>query len=129
MARILVVDDVLDTREALAKFLRVLGHEVETAGLGLEALCMIRDRPHYDLLIVDYLMPGMDGRELIRQVRAQQGVGTPPAIAITGELEELPPGPPLIETKHVLHKPFSDGELIAAVNDVLSHQKGGTDDP
>ena len=71
MARILVVDDEEGVREFLAEALEDDGHVVTRAGDGREAAETIRAQA-FDLLITDLKMPGLDGMELLRLVRAEQ---------------------------------------------------------
>lgn len=82
--RVLVVDDEADGRELIAHVLQALEAEVYTVGCAKEALDMLeRHRPH--VLVSDIGMPGHDGYELIRNVRAldaESGGGTP-AVALT----------------------------------------------
>jgi CheY-like chemotaxis protein len=81
---VLVVDDEVDTRELFRVGLQHCGAEVSTAGSVREALAAIEEsRP--DLLISDIGMPGEDGYELIRRVRALPAAsgGKIPAIALT----------------------------------------------
>jgi PAS domain S-box-containing protein len=82
--RVLVVDDEFDTREFLSVALRQCGAEVSTAGSAREGLAAIVER-RPDLLISDIGMPGEDGYELIRKVRALGAGrgGKIPAIALT----------------------------------------------
>ena len=71
MAVILTVDDESGIREFLADALTEVGHEVEQAGQGSEALERLADRP-FDLAIVDFRMPGeIDGISLVRRIRAE----------------------------------------------------------
>ena len=82
--KVLVVDDEADTRELLRAGVGRCGAEVLTAGSAREALeAIAQERP--DLLISDIGMPGEDGYELIRRVRAlpAAGGGRMPAIALT----------------------------------------------
>jgi CheY-like chemotaxis protein len=65
---ILVVDDDADTRHNLADILGDLGYKVETACDGPTALEMVRKRP-YDIALLDFKMPGMDGLTLYRELR------------------------------------------------------------
>ena len=80
---VLVVDDVHDTRELLAEVLTQQGARVSTAVSAREALDALGGRP--DVLISDIGMPGGDGYELIRRVRARPPVdgGAVPAVAVT----------------------------------------------
>ena len=82
--KVLVVDDELDTRELLKFSIGQCGAEVETAGSAREALALLEETRR-DLLISDIGMPGEDGYELIRKVRALPAGrgGKIPAIALT----------------------------------------------
>jgi PAS domain S-box-containing protein len=83
--RVLVVDDDLDSREVLASLLALRAAEVRSAGSVAEALQALSDwKPH--VLVSDIGMPGRDGYDLIREVRARgsEDGGQIPAIALTG---------------------------------------------
>ena len=69
VARILVVDDEEDLRAFCEAALATVGHEVTTAGDGVEALAALAQR-RYDLVLTDLRMPRLDGEALLRQVRA-----------------------------------------------------------
>ena len=71
MARLLVVDDEEGVREFLAEALQRDGHDVTQAADGHEAQRLLRERA-FDLLLTDLRMPGPDGLELLREVRASQ---------------------------------------------------------
>ncbi len=68
MARILITDDDQSIRETLAMFLQGLGHETIEARHGREALRLFGDR-HPELTLLDIRMPGMDGMEVLDQIR------------------------------------------------------------
>ena len=67
--RILVVDDEPEVVETLRDILVFKGFDVETAENGAEAIDRLKSAHHFDLLITDLRMPGMDGLELLRQAR------------------------------------------------------------
>lgn len=70
--RVVVVDDQLDAADMLAAALELDGYEVQTATSGEHALPLIEQfRPH--MVLLDVNMPGMDGRELTRQLRERYG--------------------------------------------------------
>jgi CheY-like chemotaxis protein len=66
---ILLVDDEELVRRATAEMLRDMGHEVLEASSGTAALDMLRERQDIELVVSDYLMPGLRGGELIRKAR------------------------------------------------------------
>ncbi len=68
---ILVVDDDLIIRQVVTRHLSLLGHAVDHAGNGIEALSAI-DRKRYDIVVTDLQMPGMDGHELLMRLRQDQ---------------------------------------------------------
>ncbi len=70
--RIVVADDNVDAAEGLATLLRVLGYETRMAPDGQKALALAREfRP--DVMVLDIAMPGLDGHELARAIRAEPG--------------------------------------------------------
>jgi CheY-like chemotaxis protein len=84
-AHALVVDDEPDGRDMVAVFLHQAGARVTAAASASEGLAEIR-RSRPDVLITDLAMPGMDGYELMRQVRASFDVSQIPAIALTAHV-------------------------------------------
>jgi signal transduction histidine kinase len=86
-ARILVVDDNLDTASGLARLLSLRGHEVRSAGDGKEALA-IADRFAFDFILLDIGLPGMDGYELLRTLRARERCMDVVMVAISGYGQE-----------------------------------------
>ena len=68
LGRILVVDDEAPVREVLAEYFTTEGYTVESAGSGLEALTLVRGG-RADLVLLDVRMPGLDGVQVLRQIR------------------------------------------------------------
>ena len=114
---ILVVDDEEDARELLARILEPQGARVSQAGSAAEALAALPAvRP--DVLISDIGMPGVDGYELIRRVRALAPAsgGATPAIAVTAFARAEDRTRSLLSGYQLhLAKPFAPSELIVAV--------------
>lgn len=81
--KLLVVDDDLNNRSTLARRLIQRGYAVDTAEDGAGALGMI-GRERYDLVLLDQMMPGMSGIELLRLLRATYSQGELPVIMVTG---------------------------------------------
>jgi len=81
--RILVVDDVHESAQTLARMLRAMGQEVATAHDGYAALAHLREHKP-EVVFLDIAMPGMNGYDVARRVRASNGSEAPTLIALTG---------------------------------------------
>jgi CheY-like chemotaxis protein len=79
MATILVVDDNLAVARVLARLLQQKGHRALTAGDGPTALQSAHDE-HPDLILLDMMMPEMDGLEVLRRLKADPVTSEPPVI-------------------------------------------------
>lgn len=107
---ILLVEDEEDVRKSVTLLLGIDRHTVTEAVNGEEALRLFNGA-HYDLVITDYLMPGMKGDELARKFRSL--VPTQPILVLTGYVEELvATGTPVT---NVLAKPMSIELLREAI--------------
>jgi len=114
---ILLVEDDEETRDYVVRGLREDGHTVDTASDGLDALHQGSETPH-DLLIVDRMVPSLDGVSLVKALRAA-GVQSPVLFltalgAVADRVEGLEAG-----GDDYLVKPFSFAELRARVNALL----------
>jgi len=117
MARILVVDDERATREALRRALQIEGYEVELASDGEEAL-MCERRQGSDLIVLDVLMPRLNGLEACQRLRASGN--TTPVLILTArvEVEDRVEGLDAGADDY-LTKPFALDELLARVRALL----------
>ncbi len=87
--KLLVVDDSVDDREELIETLREAGHEVTAAGEGAEALdILLSDEIEFDVVLLDLSMPGMDGKEVLRELRRRGRLKYLPVIVVTGRRGE-----------------------------------------
>jgi DNA-binding NtrC family response regulator len=107
---ILLVDDDDNSREGLCKLLRRDGFSVESASDGYQALCRIAEKD-FDVIITDLVMKGMDGRELMRNLRQRQIRSSVIVVTAYGEIETY------VEmlsydTLDFLHKPVDYDELL-----------------
>ncbi len=82
MVKALVVDDLKDNREILARCLIRMGHEVDTASNGCDALDIIHRRTP-DIVLLDLMMPEMDGFIVIKKVREKKSCEQLPIIAVS----------------------------------------------
>jgi DNA-binding response OmpR family regulator len=115
-ARILVVDDDVTVRDVVRRYLELAGHEVELAGDGEQALRSFAFREP-DLVVLDLMLPGIDGLEVCRRLRQASAV---PVVMLTalGEEEDRIAGLQLGADDYVT-KPFSPRELALRVTSVL----------
>lgn len=93
LGRILVVDDTAFNRQLLVRLLRTIGHEPIEAGDGRAALAILRDPaiPPVDVILLDIVMPEMDGYETLAALKADPALSSLPVIVISGvdELESV----------------------------------------
>ena len=87
MPRLLVVEDDPDIRGLLELRLRRLGHLVVGAGSGEEALTVLAEKGVPDLAVLDVLMPGMTGLELLGLLRQDPAYASMPAIFLSGRVQ------------------------------------------
>src|SRR4051812_16145144 len=80
MGTILIVDDHLDAARPLGRLLKHAGHEASLLDSGEAALARLRQDPLPDLVLLDVMMPGMDGLEVLRQVRADSRTTALPVV-------------------------------------------------
>ena len=120
MASLLVVDDDVDGREALCRFLGHAGHRVECVSNGKEALMSVLAHPP-DLVILDLFMPEMDGGNFLEVTRSYLRLQSLPVIVLTG----LPDSPMVERARHLrVNSIFVKGkatpeEILKAVQDEL----------
>ena len=121
MAKILIVDDEYTIAETLSEILAYEGFEPSAASngeLGLAAL--EKSRP--DLLLVDYMMPVMDGVKMLRAMRAEPRWARLPAIMMTAA-----PARALADHATLwdafLRKPFEADQMVKLVREVLARRK------
>lgn len=114
--KILVVEDELSLQETLAYNLIKQGYEVDTAGDGIAALDKARQL-HPDLIVLDLMLPGMDGFEVCRILRQEM---TTPVLMLTARDDEIDRVVGLeVGADDYITKPFSMRELMARVKAML----------
>jgi DNA-binding response OmpR family regulator len=116
VARVLVVDDDPTVREVVVSYLRAAQHEVDEAADGESVAGLMRDRPA-DLVVLDLMLPGIDGLEVCRRLRQVSDV---PVIMLTALGSETDRVVGLEQgADDYVTKPFSPRELVLRVESVL----------
>ena len=123
--RILIVEDDPDIGQLVARYLDKAGFTSELVATGREALEAITARPP-DLLVLDLMLPQIDGLEVCRMVRASKPTSALPIIMLTARAEESERIVGLeLGADDYLAKPFSPGELVARVRALLRRSHRG----
>lgn len=104
---VFVVEDDTDTRECLGDLLREEGYSVYTAANGLEALDMLARIPRPGLILLDLMMPVMNGWDFLDAIRKDRGAPEVPVVIVSAC--DAPPG------VQVLRKPVSLDELLRVI--------------
>ncbi len=122
---ILIVEDDPDIAELVARYLEKAGYVTERAATGRDALTIIGVRPP-DLLVLDLMLPHVDGLEVCRAVRASDRTAAIPIIMLTARAEESERIVGLeLGADDYLAKPFSPNELVARVRALLRRAQRG----
>jgi DNA-binding response OmpR family regulator len=119
MSHILVVEDDVDIAALLAHYLEKAGHRVERITSGTEVLPKLR-KGGADLVVLDLMLPGMDGLVVCQAMRADRAIASIPIIMLTarGEESDRISGLELGADDYVT-KPFSPKEVVARVTALL----------
>jgi DNA-binding response OmpR family regulator len=132
MKRLLLAEDEREMRELVELHLRDAGHHVVAVGDGKEALRLALD-DRWDLIVLDIMLPGVDGLEICRRLRASEEHSWTPILMLTARSSEIDRVLGL-ETgaDDYLTKPFSVRELVARVKAILRRaealERGGHDE-
>ena len=112
-ARILVVEDNLALRENLQEALELEGFRVTVAADGRRALDALGAEPRPAVVLVDLMMPGMDGRELVERIRAEPNLAGLRVVVATGYSSAKARAG--VQADAFLEKPFGVEELLEAI--------------
>lgn len=126
MPRVLVVDDDPQVLKLLRLNFEMEGYDVVSATNGEEALSLVRgDTP--DVVVCDVMMPGIDGLEVVRRLRADPATVTLPLIVVSAKAQrgDVSEGLRLGADAYVT-KPFDPSELLELVADLLAKREKPT---
>jgi CheY-like chemotaxis protein len=113
--RILLVEDDRGARDSIKLLLSIDRHQVVEAAEGVEAIGLVKSQP-FDLVILDYFMPGMRGSEVAIQIR--DIAPSLPILMVTAYLEKLGDADKPVDA--VIGKPFDVAELRRTIAKLLS---------
>lgn len=117
--KILVVDDEKDILELIDFNLSKNGYRVRSVTSGEEALDLIKEND-YDLIILDLMLPGVDGFDICKIIKADKHKANIPIVMVTAKADEADKVAGLeIGADHYVTKPFSPRELLAIVKATL----------
>jgi CheY-like chemotaxis protein len=118
---VLLVEDDTDTREMYSEYLSYSGLRVAEAPTGFRALQRAREQKP-DVVVTDIWMPGMDGLELSRRLRAEGPTRDVPIIAVSGNPTAA--GAHEAGCDMMLEKPCTPDRLLHAIEDMLDKSRG-----
>ena len=122
--KILIVDDEENIREVIKEYSTLEGYEVKEADSGVKALELLNSEK-FDLMILDIMMPIMDGFTLLNSIPKEKRIPTIILSARDDEIDKLEGFDRGIDD--YLCKPFSPRELMARVKAILKRTKGDVD--
>ena len=124
-SEVLVVEDEPDIRALVVHHLTREGFRCRIAGSGADALSRVKATPP-DLVVLDLMLPGMDGLEVCRRLRADPATAGVPIIMLTAKADEVDRVVGLeMGADDYVAKPFSPKELVARVRAVLRRARPG----
>ncbi|GAB6172502.1 response regulator transcription factor [Paradesulfitobacterium aromaticivorans] len=112
MKKILIIEDDVSIAELQKDYLELADFEVDICPNGLDGIRMLKDK-EYDLLILDIMLPGMDGLEILRSMKDEKDI---PVLLVSAKKDEIDKIKGLsLGADDYITKPFSPGELVARV--------------
>ena len=118
--RILVADDESHIRRILKTVLESGSFEVDTKPDGTAALEAIRGDEHYDLILLDIMMPGATGLEVLEQIRGIERLRSTPVVILTAKGQDADRQAALsLGANDFLIKPFSPKKLLARITEII----------
>ena len=125
-SRILVIDDDPKILSLMRRGLSFAGYETDLAADGDEALAIVRDRPP-DLVVLDVMLPGLDGFEVCRRLRASNRELPILILTAKGRVPDRIAGLDAGADDYLV-KPFAFDELLARIRALLRRARSGEDE-
>ena len=120
LTRILVVEDDPDLREVLSESLRFEGYHVFEAGDGADALDRLHCGARPAIILLDLIMPRMDGRQFLAAIRRDVELAAIPVVLVTG----TPPQDLVGKVAEIMKKPVGIEDLVACIRRRLGGGSG-----
>ncbi len=123
-ARALCIEDDLEMIDLIRLILQRRGIEVQGATSGVEALQILAQDPLPDLILLDLMMPDMDGWVVYQRLKADARMAHIPVIVVTARAQSIDRliGLQIAKVDDYIVKPFSPQELLASVEKVLARR-------
>lgn len=122
--RVLVADDDPDMRTLIATVLREPTYEVVLCEDAESALVRSKDKKAYDIIVCDFMLPGMSGLELIQRLRNNPMTAKVPILMISAHTNYgMDDRAKAVGANHFLNKPFTLSQLRSAITGLLAQQK------
>jgi DNA-binding response OmpR family regulator len=117
---ILIVEDDKFLRELIVKKLKDEGYQTAEAVDGEEALEVVK-KAFPDLILLDLILPGIDGFEVLKQIKAESSLSSIPVIILSnlGQQEEVDRGMKLGAADYLVKAHFTPGEIIEKIKNIL----------
>jgi CheY-like chemotaxis protein len=130
MSRILIVDDAPAGREAMAKWLQKEGFEIATARNGAEALARLKDSKP-DLIVLDHMMPEVDGLTFLAGIRRFPKWKTLPVIMLTGikDKQHSLKAQTLNVNEYLVKSEYNPPDLLAQIRKHLQNKFENRNEP
>jgi len=116
--KILIVEDEANVRAVTAFRLKKAGYDVHSVANGLEALGVSRETS-YDLLLLDLLLPGIDGEEICRRLKVDKKLSSLPIILFTASIPDIAKRTLELGANDYLMKPFESSELVEKIKRLI----------
>jgi CheY-like chemotaxis protein len=118
----LVIDDSQDAQELFGEALADAGYRVVSAHDGNQALDILIDMPHPAVIVLDIVMPGMDGLKLLDLMSSYSRLRSLPVLVVTASDEDVPLNIPFGKC---LRKPVDNATLVGALDELLALKESG----
>jgi DNA-binding response OmpR family regulator len=118
--RVLLVEDNVSVRELLRVLLETEGYEIVEATDGSDGLAQAEESKP-DLMILDLMMPGLDGESVIRRLRSHSKLSKVPVLVVSGKYESLGRLKEQLGEENVFPKPFEPSRMMDRIGELIGY--------